>query len=108
MTTCCSNPAAPPKPQPDTRVWIGGTAAFVAVWFLVYGQLKPAADAVTALFPVEPGSHAADALAFFVYDTPKVLMLLTRQLEILKVRERINSQVQEEMGHSQREYVLRQ
>ncbi|NLH81306.1 MAG: permease [Phyllobacteriaceae bacterium] len=77
MTTCCSNPATPPKPQPDTRVWIGGTAAFVAVWFLVYGQLKPAADAVTALFPVEPGSHAADALAFFVYDTPKVLMLLT-------------------------------
>ena len=37
-----------------------------------------------------------------------VLMLLTRQLEILKIRERINSQVQEEMGHSQREYVLRQ
>jgi ATP-dependent Lon protease len=34
--------------------------------------------------------------------------VLTRQLEILKVRERINSQVQEEMGHSQREYVLRQ
>lgn len=38
----------------------------------------------------------------------KVLTLLSRQLEILKVRERINSQVQEEMGHSQREYVLRQ
>ena len=38
----------------------------------------------------------------------KVLTLLTRQLEVLKVRERINSQVQEEMGHSQREYVLRQ
>jgi ATP-dependent Lon protease len=38
----------------------------------------------------------------------KVLSLLTRQLEILELRERINSQVQEEMGHSQREYVLRQ
>ncbi|TPV95636.1 MAG: endopeptidase La [Myxococcales bacterium FL481] len=38
----------------------------------------------------------------------RVLMLLTRQLEILKIRERINTQVQEEMGHSQREYVLRQ
>lgn len=37
-----------------------------------------------------------------------VLTLLTRQLEILEIRERINSQVQEEMGHSQREYVLRQ
>ncbi|MDQ2644096.1 MAG: endopeptidase La [Myxococcota bacterium] len=38
----------------------------------------------------------------------KVLKLLTRQLEILKMRERINSQIKEEMGKNQREYVLRQ
>src|SRR6186713_2342720 len=38
----------------------------------------------------------------------KVLRLLTRQLEILKMRERINSQIKEEMGKNQREYVLRQ
>ena len=38
----------------------------------------------------------------------KVLKLLTRQLEILKIRERINSQIKEEMGKNQREYVLRQ
>src|SRR5258706_1569016 len=38
----------------------------------------------------------------------KVLRLLTRQLEILKRRERINSQIKEEMGKNQREYVLRQ
>ncbi|MBK9069729.1 MAG: endopeptidase La [Myxococcales bacterium] len=38
----------------------------------------------------------------------KVLGLLSRQLEVLKVRERINTQVQEEMGRNQREYVLRQ
>ena len=37
-----------------------------------------------------------------------VLKLLTRQLEILKMRERINSQIKEEMGKNQREYVLRQ
>jgi ATP-dependent Lon protease len=37
-----------------------------------------------------------------------VLTYLTRQLEVLQVRERINSQVQEEMGRNQREYVLRQ
>jgi ATP-dependent Lon protease len=37
-----------------------------------------------------------------------VLRLLTRQLEILKMRERINSQIKEEMGKNQREYVLRQ
>ena len=38
----------------------------------------------------------------------KVLQFLTRQLEILKMRERINSQIKEEMGKNQREYVLRQ
>ena len=37
-----------------------------------------------------------------------VLKLLTRQLEILKMRDRINSQIKEEMGKNQREYVLRQ
>jgi len=38
----------------------------------------------------------------------RVLRLLTRQLEVLKMRERINSQIKEEMGKNQREYVLRQ
>ncbi len=38
----------------------------------------------------------------------KVIRMLTRQLEILKMRERINSQIKEEMGKNQREYVLRQ
>jgi len=38
----------------------------------------------------------------------EVLQFLSRQLEVLNVRERINTQVQEEMGRNQREYVLRQ
>src|SRR3954447_1107413 len=38
----------------------------------------------------------------------KVLQFLSRQHEVLKVREKINTQVQEEMGRNQREYVLRQ
>ena len=37
-----------------------------------------------------------------------VLQFVSRQLEVLKVREKINTQVQEEMGRNQREYVLRQ
>jgi ATP-dependent Lon protease len=37
-----------------------------------------------------------------------VLRLLTRQLEVLRMRERINSQIKEDMGKNQREYVLRQ
>ncbi len=77
MTACCSSPVAPPKPKPNTAAWVAGTVGSVIAWFLLYGQLKPAAYALTALLPVEPGGHAADAVAFFVYDTPKVLMLLT-------------------------------
>jgi ATP-dependent Lon protease len=38
----------------------------------------------------------------------RVLQYLSRQHEVLKVREKINTQVQEEMGRNQREYVLRQ
>ena len=38
----------------------------------------------------------------------KALRLMTRQLEVLKMRDRINSQIKEEMGKNQREYVLRQ
>ena len=30
-----------------------------------------------SLLPVDPASHLGEALAFFLYDTPKVLLLLT-------------------------------
>ena len=77
MTACCTARKVAPRPKPNTALWLAGTAAFVALWFVVYGLLPTFAAAVTALAPVEPGSHAADAIAFFVYDTPKVMMLLT-------------------------------
>ena len=37
-----------------------------------------------------------------------VLRMVTRQLELMKTKQRIDSQIKEEMGKSQREYVLRQ
>jgi len=77
MTNACSAPAPRGAPNAHTGLWVGGTVAFVAVWFFVYGLLPGFADAVVAALPLTPGSHAADAVAFFVYDTPKVLMLLT-------------------------------
>lgn len=48
-----------------------------AVWLLLYQLLLPAAKAVVALLPVDPASHLGGALEFFLYDTPKVLLLLT-------------------------------
>ncbi|PVB62479.1 permease [Labrenzia sp. 011] len=58
-------------------VWYAGVAAAAILWWLVYGQLIPFSEWVTSLFPVARDSHTGEAIAFFVYDVPKVLLLLT-------------------------------
>jgi hypothetical protein len=62
---------------PSGWLWTLGVALFVAVWWLIYRQLIPVAEWLTGLFPVDRHSHTGEALAFFFYDVPKVLMLLT-------------------------------
>jgi len=68
-----------PAPHQGTPVWpwYAGVPAAAVVWWLVYGQLIPFSEWVTALFPVARDSHTGEAIAFFVYDVPKVLFLLT-------------------------------
>ena len=48
-----------------------------AAWLGLYQALNPAAEALVAALPVERDSHLGGALQFFLYDTPKVLLLLT-------------------------------
>ena len=67
---------APHKGAPDWLWYLGVPAAGV-VLYLLYGQLVPIAEWVTALLPVARDSHTGEAIAFFVYDVPKVLLLLT-------------------------------
>jgi uncharacterized protein len=62
---------------PATAPWLMGVAGFLAIWFLVYGQLISFSVWAVGLLPLAPGSHAYEAVKFFFYDTPKVLMLLT-------------------------------
>ena len=51
--------------------------AAAAVWVLAYRSLAGVARWATyRLAGLEPGSHAASAVEFFVYEAPKVLMLL--------------------------------
>jgi len=47
------------------------------VWWVLYQSLIPASEAVVAALPVARSSHLGNALQFFFYDTPKVLLLLT-------------------------------
>lgn len=50
---------------------------WLALWFALYLNLTVLADAGFALTSLERGTHLGEAVHFFIYDTPKVLLLLT-------------------------------
>jgi uncharacterized membrane protein YraQ (UPF0718 family) len=56
--------------------WAWLLASFVA-WFAAYTSLIPFADAVISLAGLTRETRLGEALHFFFYDTPKVLLLLT-------------------------------
>jgi len=52
--------------------------AGIAIWFLIYQQLQPFSFFFTySLLGIAQGSKLGGAVQFFIYDTPKVMMLLT-------------------------------
>lgn len=48
-----------------------------AIWLGLYQLILPTSELLVHYLPVDPSSHLAGALQFFLYDTPKVLLLLT-------------------------------
>ncbi len=54
---------------------------FIAIaaplWLALYWILAPASELLVAALPVDRASHLGGALQFFLYDTPKVLLLLS-------------------------------
>ena len=67
------NTAVLKLPRHYPRVFL---AVAAALWFAVYKTLEPLSHILVNALPVEPGSHLYDALQFFLYDAPKVLLLL--------------------------------
>ena len=67
----------PAVPRQRTALWLGGLGAALVAWWAAYAQLIPFSEWVVSLLPVDRDSHLGEALAFFFYDTPKVLLLLT-------------------------------
>ena len=78
---CCAKEAAPEgagKDQGKLVRYLLLLAPVLAAWWLVYGQLPAFSRLLTyTVFGLAQGSHLGDSLEFFLYDTPKVLMLLT-------------------------------
>ncbi len=60
----------------DRRLII--SVILLPVWFLVYHFLQPVTDwFIDDILGMTPGSHFTEALRFFIFEIPKVLMLLT-------------------------------
>ena len=49
----------------------------ILIWYGLYESLNPFSEWLVALLPIDRASALGGALQFFLYDTPKVLLLLT-------------------------------
>ncbi len=70
---------APPASENASRKTLMGIriGLFLTAWFMLYHQLVSLSRFITYdLIALRPGSHLGSAVEFFLYDTPKVLMLL--------------------------------
>lgn len=56
---------------------IGTVIAFLPGWILLYAALQTIADALVSLSGLPPGERITEAVRFFVFETPKVMLLLT-------------------------------
>ncbi len=78
---CCTNPWAGIEPGQPPRSRTLATAAFLALglaaWTAAYLVIQPLSEWLSyTAFGLARGSHLGEAAAFFLYDTPKVLLLL--------------------------------
>jgi uncharacterized protein len=58
-----------------TKLWL--PVVLLPVWYLVYHNLQPATDwLVDSMFGMKQGAHFTEALRFFIFEFPKVMLLL--------------------------------
>lgn len=70
---------APTAPSERSKLirWLIGIAVAGTLWVFAYGQLSSFAEWLISLFGLTRQTHFGEALHFFFYDTPKVVLLLT-------------------------------
>jgi uncharacterized protein len=80
-----TQPFIQPIKQSQLRIF-GLLALIAAVWLAAYNLIQPLADwiAYSALY-LTRGSHLGDAVAFFLYDVPKILLLLSGMIFLISI-----------------------
>ncbi|MCL6556543.1 MAG: permease [Burkholderiales bacterium] len=76
-----SFPPSPATATPTVRnralaLWLAGIAFAALLWLALYTHLTEFADFVVSRLGLSRGTHLGEAVHFFFYDTPKVLLLL--------------------------------
>lgn len=56
---------------------LGMVAILLPLWILLYVSLQPIADSIVLVTGLSLGTHLTEAFRFFVFEVPKVLLLLT-------------------------------
>jgi uncharacterized membrane protein YraQ (UPF0718 family) len=59
-----------------TNIWL--PVVLLPLWYIIYHNIQPVANwLIDSVFGMTKGAHLTEALRFFVFEVPKVLMLLT-------------------------------
>ena len=71
------NLQVPAKKTSNIKLILSKIAAGLAVWYLLYSNLDPIAKYITYnIFGLVRGSHFASSVEFFIFEVPKVILLL--------------------------------
>ncbi len=69
---------SPQPAEPSTRRDFGIVALVLVLWWIAFSNLPAVVDFVTyTLLGLSPDDHFGSALNFFLYDVPKILLLLS-------------------------------
>jgi uncharacterized protein len=72
------------RPRTERAFALVGVAALA--WYLAYTFLQPATEFLTySILGLARGSHLGDAVAFFLYDVPKILLLLGGMIFLITI-----------------------
>ena len=63
------------------------------LWLAIYKSLEPLSEWLVAQMPVDRASHLGGAIQFFLYDTPKVLLLLTGVVFVMGMNDTQNKSI---------------
>lgn len=84
MSRLLSPSIASPRRSDLRSVFILGLSA--VVWFIAYSAIQPIANWLTYdLLRLPADSHLGEAIAFFLYDVPKILLLLGSMIFLITV-----------------------